>query len=216
MELPVFSIEGKEGGAAELNDAIFAIEPNETVIYEDVRRHMANKRQGTVKTKERSEVSGGGRKPYRQKGTGQARQGSIRSPLLVGGGTIFGPQPRKHSVRMTKKMRRLARKSALSIKVAEEQIKVVDDFSFDEPKTKQIVALLEALSIEEGQKVLILTEETDLTIYKSARNIPTVETVEANKPNTYQILDADVVVIQESAVAVLEQSIEPDLKETEA
>lgn len=212
MKLPIFTKEGAEGNEIELNDDIFAIEPNETVIYEDVRRHMANKRQGTVKTKERGDVRGGGRKAYRQKGTGQARRGSIRSPLLVGGGTVFGPQPRKHSVRMTKKMRRLARKSALSIKASEGAIKIVDDFTFDEPKTKKIVNILEALEIEDDQKTLILTESTDLIIYKSARNLPKVETLEANKPNTYQILDAQVIVIQESALDVLQESIEPNLK----
>lgn len=216
MKLPVFTKEGVEGNDIELNEDIFAIEPNETVVYEDVRRYMANQRQGTVKTKERGDVHGGGRKAYRQKGTGRARRGSIRSPLLKGGGTVFGPQPRKHSVKMTKKMRRLARKSALSVKAAEGALKIIDDFTFDEPKTKKIVERLEALEIEKDQKTLILTKETDLMIYKSTRNIPTVTTLEADKPNTYQILNADVIVIQESALDVLQESIEPNLKEAEA
>lgn len=216
MKLPIYTIEGEEGKKADLNDAIFAIEPNETVVYEDVRRHMANKRQGTVMTKERGDVRGGGRKAYRQKGTGQARRGTIRSPLLKGGGTVFGPRPRVHSVKMTKKMRRLARKSALSIKAAGDAIKIVDDFTFDEPKTKKIVEIFEALSIGTDKKVLILTKETDLIVYKSARNLPKVNALEANKPNTYQILNADVIIIQKSALDVLQESIEPELKEAKA
>jgi large subunit ribosomal protein L4 len=216
MKLPVFTIEGKKGdGKAELRDSIFAIEPNETVVYEDVRRHMANKRQGTASTKERGDVRGGGRKAYRQKGTGQARRGSIRSPLLKGGGTVFGPHPRTYSVRMTKKMRRLARKSALSIKASDEAIILVDDFSFDEPKTSKIVDMLKSLEIN-NKKVLILTAETDLVVYKSARNIPKVQVMEANKPTTYQILDAEVLLIQQSAVDVLQESIEPTSEEAAA
>lgn len=216
MKLPVFTREGKEGDKTELNDAVFAIEPNETVVYEDVRRFMANKRQGTVKTKERGEVRGGGRKAYRQKGTGMARRGSIRSPLLKGGGTVFGPQPRVHSVRMTKKMRRLARKSALSIKADAGAIKIVDDFTFNEPKTRKVVEILEALSIEKDKKVLLLTKETDMMVYKSVRNMPKVKVLEANKPNTYQILNADIVLIQQGALSVLQETVHPELKEAEA
>ena len=215
MKLPIYTTEGKDSGnKTELADSIFSIEPNETVIYEDVRRYMANQRQGTSKTKERGEVRGGGRKAYRQKGTGQARRGSIRSPLLVGGGTVFGPKPRNHSFTMTKKSKQLARKSALSIKASEDAVTVIDDFSFDEPKTRKVVDILEGLEID-GQKVLILTAETDKVLYKSARNIPKVQVLEANKPTTYQILNADVILIQESAVDVLQGSIET-VKEVEA
>ena len=215
MKLPIYTTEGKDSGSqAELAESIFSVEPNETVIYEDVRRYMANQRQGTAKTKERGEVRGGGRKAYRQKGTGQARRGSIRSPLLKGGGTVFGPKPRNYSFRMSKKSRQLARKSALSIKAEEDAIKVIDDFSFDEPKTRKVVDLLKGLELED-KKVLILTAETDEVIYKSARNIPNVEVLEANKPTTYQILDADVIVIQDSGVNVLQRSIEP-VEEVEA
>src|SRR5699024_8406799 len=184
--------------------------------YEDVRRFMANKRQGTVRTKERGDVRGGGRKVYRQKGTGQARRGSIRSPLLVGGGTVFGPTPRVHSVKMTKKMRRLARKSALSLKAADNAIKFVDDFTFEEPKTRRIIDLLEALDIDGNKKVLILTKETDMMIYKSSRNLQKVKTLEANKPNTYQIMNADILVIQKTALDDLQESIKPEFKEAEA
>lgn len=215
MKLPIYTTEGKDSGSkAELADSIFSVEPNETVIYEDVRRYMANQRQGTAKTKERGEVRGGGRKAYRQKGTGQARRGSIRSPLLKGGGTVFGPKPRDYSFRMSKKSRQLARKSALSIKAEEDAIKIIDDFSFEEPKTRKVVDILKGLELE-GKKVLILTAETDKIIYKSARNIPNVEVLEANKPTTYQILDADVILIQDSGVDILQGSIEP-VEEVEA
>lgn len=216
MKLPVLTTEGNEGDAeAELRDSIFKIEPNETVLYEDVRRFMANNRQGTASTKERGQVRGGGRKAYRQKGTGMARRGSIRSPLLKGGGTVFGPSPRTYSVRMTKNMRRLARKSAWSLKAEEDALFVVEDFTFDEPKTRKIIDILEALEIAD-KKVLILTAETDKVVYKSARNIPHVQVLEANKPNSYQILDADVIVIQEGALDILQESIEPTSEEAAA
>src|SRR5699024_808944 len=196
MKLPIYTTEGKESGnETELSDSIFSIQPNETVIYRDVRRHMANKRQGTSKTKERGEVRGGGRKAYRQKGTGRARRGSIRSPLLKGGGTVFGPKPKTYGVPMNKKMRRLARKSALATKAAEDAVVIIDDFSFEEPKTRKIVEILSYLNIQ-NEKVLLLTEETDKTIYKSARNLPNVNVLEANKPNSYQILDASVILVQ--------------------
>lgn len=215
MKLPIYTTEGKDSGnKAELADSIFDIEPNETVIYEDVRRYMANQRQGTANTKERGEVRGGGRKAYRQKGTGQARRGSIRSPLLKGGGTVFGPKPRDYSFSISKKSHKLARKSALSIKASEDALKIVDDFSFDVPKTRKVVDILKGLEVE-NNKVLILTAETDVNVYKSARNIPNVEVLEANKPTTYQILDADIILIQESAVEVLQGSIEP-VEEVEA
>lgn len=208
MELPILTTEGEDSGdKAELLDSIFGIEPNETVIYEDVRRYMANQRQGTANTKERGQVRGGGRKAYRQKGTGRARRGSIRSPLLKGGGTVFGPSPRDYSFQMSKNSRQLARKSAWSAKANDEAIKVISDFSWDEPKTRKVADILEALEIE-GKKILILTADTDKILYKSARNIPDVQVLEANKPTTYQILDAEVILIQESAIDVLQGSIE--------
>lgn len=213
MKLTIFKKNGKNSSKkAELRDSIFKIEPNETVVYEDVRRYMANQRQGTAKTKERAEVRGGGRKAYRQKGTGMARRGSIRSPLLKGGGTVFGPQPRNYSVKMTKKMRRLARKSALSVKAAEEAIYVIEDFKIEEPKTSTVAELLKALELD-GKKVLILTAETDLILYKSARNIPGAEVMEGYKPTTYHLLNADAILIQQSAVDVLQESVEPTASE---
>lgn len=216
MKLTIYKIDGKSSGKkAELNDSIFAIEPNETVLYEDVRRILANKRQGTASTKERGEVRGGGRKAYKQKGTGMARRGSIRSPLLKGGGTVFGPKPRDYTVRLTKKAKRLARKSALSLKAKDEAIIITKDFSFDEPKTKQVADILDAFELN-GKKVLILTPETDKNVYLSARNIPGISVIESNKPTSYQILNADVLVIQEGAVALLEETFEPKVEEEAA
>lgn len=208
MKLDIYKIDGsKSSKKAELNDTIFAVEPNEVVLYEDVRRHLANKRQGTAKTKERSEVTGSTKKMYRQKGTGNARRGDIKSPLLRKGGTVFGPKPRDYSFKLNKKTIQLARKSALSLKVNSEGIRIVEDFSFDEPKTSQVADMLNAFEVSD-KKVLILTADTDLNIYKSARNIPRVNVLEGYKPNTYQIMNADVILIQESALAILENSIE--------
>lgn len=208
MKLPIFTTKGKDSGdQIELADSIFGIEPNETAIYEDVRRYMANQRQGTSNTKERGQVRGGGRKAYRQKGTGQARRGSIRSPLLKGGGTVFGPSSRDYSFNLPKKTRQLARKSAWSAKVNDEAVTIIEDFTFDEPKTSKVADILGGLEIE-NKKVLILTAETDKIVYKSARNIPNVDVLEAGKPSTYQILDAEVILIQEGAVEILEGSFE--------
>ncbi len=216
MKLDIYKIDGsKSSKKAELSDSIFAIEPNEVVLYEDVRRHMANKRQGTASTKGRSEVTGSTKKLYRQKGTGNARRGSAKSPLLRKGGTTFGPKPRDYSFKLNKKVVQLARKSALSVKAAAESITVVNDFTFEAPKTKQVLDMLTAFELT-GKKVLILTPETDKSVYVSARNIPGVSVLEANKPNSYQILHADVIVIQEGAISVLENSIESNSEEVAA
>lgn len=216
MKLTIYKTDGKSSGKkAELSDSIFAIEPNETVLYEDVRRILASKRQGNAKTKERSEVRGGGRKAYKQKGTGMARRGSMRSPLLKGGGTVFGPRPRTYSVNLTKKAKRLARKSALSLKASEKAITVVQDFTFDEIKTKQIVDIFDALKLT-GKKVMLITKESDRNIYISARNIPGVQVIEAYKPNTYDIMNVDVILIQAGAIEALENSMEPKVEEVAA
>lgn len=216
MKLDIYKIDGsKTSKKAELSDSIFAIEPNETALYEDVRRHMANKRQGTHKTKGRSEVTGSTKKMYRQKGTGNARRGDIKSPILRGGGTIFGPQPRDYGFKLNKKVIQLARKSALSVKAGKEAITVVKDFTFDVPKTSEVANMLSAFKLE-GKKVLILTADTDMNVFKSARNILGVSVIEARKPNTYQILNADMIVIQESAVSILEETIEPKTEEAAA
>ncbi len=216
MKLTIYKTDGTSSKKkAELNEAIFGIEPNETVLYEDVRRILANRRQGTASTKERGEVRGGGRKAYKQKGTGMARRGSIRSPLLKGGGTVFGPKPRTYTVRLTKKAKRLARKSALSLKAAEEAIKVVENFTFDAPKTKQVSDLLDALELN-GKKVMIIVPETDKNLYLSARNIPGLSVVEANKPSTYEIMNADVLLFLEDSITVLESTFISNVEEEAA
>ncbi len=216
MKLTIFKTDGTASKKkVELNDAIFAVEPNETVLYEDVRRILANRRQGTAKTKERGEVRGGGKKAYKQKGTGMARRGTLRSPLLKGGGTVFGPKPRTYSVRLTKKAKRLARKSALSLKATEENIKVVETFSFDEPKTKSILQIITALELND-KKVLLLVSKTDKNVILSGRNIPGLMVAEANKPTSYDILNADAILFMEDAVPVLEQTFFEDKIEEEA
>lgn len=216
MNLEILNIDGsKSGETAQLNDDIFAILPNEVALYEDVRRHLANKRQGTAKTKSRSEVTGSTKKLYRQKGTGNARRGNIKSPLLRKGGTVFGPQPRDYSFKLNKKVIQLARKSALTIKTNEESIIIVNDFTFDAPRTKKIISVLSALDIS-SKKVLILTANPDHSIVKSASNLPFISVLEANKPNTYQILHADILLIQRSAIEVLENSISAKKEEVDA
>lgn len=207
MKLNVFKQDGTQSSSSvELNDAIFGVEPNDQLIYEDVRSYLANQRQGTAKVKGRSEVRGGGKKAFKQKGTGGARRGSLRSPLLKGGGTIFGPEPRDYVVRLTKKMRQLARKSALTYKAKESAIVVVEDFTFDAPKTKSLNTIVSALNLTD-RKVLLLTAGTDKNLYLSGRNEKKITVLEAGKPSTYEILHADVLVIQASAIAVLEATL---------
>ena len=207
MKVSVYKTDGtKSTKKVELDDSIFNIEPNDTVIYEDVRSYMANKRQGTAKTKGRTEVRGGGRKAYRQKGTGNARRGSIRSPLLKGGGTVFGPKPRDYSVRITKKMRQLARKSALTYKAREEAIRVIENFDYDEPKTSKMVEMMQALELT-GKKVLLLTAGLKPNIYKSGRNVQKLNILEANNLFTYAVLNADVLLIQEDAINLIAENL---------
>lgn len=206
MKINVLKIDGTESGSSvELNDQIFQIEPNDQILYEDVRSYLAAQRQGTAKTKGRTEVRGGGKKAFKQKGTGGARRGSLRSPLLKGGGTVFGPQPRDYVIRLTKKMKQIARKSALTYKANDNAIIVVEDFTFEAPKTKEMLKVVDALKLA-GKKVLFLTAGTDKSVYLSARNIPKVQTLEAYKPSSYEILHADVLVIQKSAVETLEST----------
>jgi len=207
MKVSIFNTDGKKSkNSVELNDEIFAIEPNEVVIYEDVRRIMAAKRQGTHSTKGRSEVTGSTKKLYRQKGTGNARRGNIKSPLLRKGGTVFSPKPRKYTCKLNKKVVQLARKSALSMKMASESILVTTDFTYETPSTKAVSAMLSAFELD-GKKVTILIAESDVIVFKSARNIPRVQVVVASSLNTYQILNSDVILIQESAVNTLENSV---------
>ncbi|MGQ9797807.1 MAG: 50S ribosomal protein L4 [Ignavibacterium sp.] len=204
MTIDVLKIDGsKSGEKIELSKDIFAIEPNDHAIYLDVKAYLANQRQGTHKAKERGEVRGGGKKPWKQKGRGVARAGTIRSPLWVGGGTIFGPRPRDYRQDLPKKVKQLARKSALSYKVKDGQLVVVEDFSFDKPKTKDFVNVLESLNLA-GKKVLLLTGDYKPEVYKSGRNIPKVQILEAAKATTYDILNNQILVMEKSAVNVIE------------
>ncbi len=206
MKREVYKIDGtKSGEYVELRPDIFEIKPNDHAIYLAVKAYLANQRQGTHKTKTRGEVRGGGRKPWPQKHTGRARAGSIRSPLWVGGGTVFGPVPRDYSLDLPKKVKQLARKSALSYKAKDEQIIVVEDFTFEEPKTKKMVEILKAFNLL-NKKVLLLTPNTDLNVYKSGRNIPGLNILEAYKASTYDILNNQAILIQKSAVEVLQNT----------
>ncbi len=207
MLLKVLTKTGADSGETiELNPAIFEIEPNDHAIYMDVRSIMANQRQGTHKVKSRGEVRGGGRKPYRQKGTGAARRGSQRSPLLVGGGAIFGPRPHDYVVKVNKKVKQLARKSALSYKAKESAIIVVEDFKLEQIKTKEIATVLKNLGLKD-KKTLFLTAGKDEVIYKSGRNIPYLTVLEAQKASTYDILNCKTLLLQKSAVKVLEENL---------
>jgi large subunit ribosomal protein L4 len=203
MLLDLYKIDGTlSGEKIELSDDIFGIEPNDHVIYLSVKAYLANQRQGTHKSKERAEVRGGGKKPWRQKGRGGARAGTIRSPLWVGGGTIFGPKPRDYRQTLPRKVKLLAKKSALSYKVKDEQLVVVEDFNFEKPKTKDFSAMLKALKIE-NKKVLLLTNGKLENVWKSGRNIAKVSVLESSKVSTYQILNNQVLVIQKSAAETM-------------
>ena len=207
MELSVLNIKGQETGRkVALNDAIYAIEPNDHAIYLDVKLIMANQRQGTAKSKERSEVSGSTRKLGRQKGGGGARRGDINSPVLVGGGRVFGPKPRDYSFKLNKKVRQLARKSALTYKAQENALVVVEDFTFDAPKTKEMVEILKNLKVSD-KKVLFVMPGADKVVYLSARNIERVQVMAATALNTYKVLNADVMVVAESALAVIDGNL---------
>ncbi|MBL8000145.1 MAG: 50S ribosomal protein L4 [Candidatus Kapabacteria bacterium] len=199
MKVDVLSISGQKSGEVELPDDIFGIEPNEHVMYQAVRVYLAHQRQGTHKTKTRTEVSGGGKKPWKQKGRGTARAGSSRSPVWVGGGTVFGPKPHKYTIDIPRKMKRLARKSAFSCRASEQNIIVVEDFTFNDYKTKNMVAMLKALNIS-GEKALVLLPETIQNVVLSGRNIPKLKTAPADKISTYDILNHKKIVITKSAI----------------
>ncbi len=194
------------GRKVSLNDAIYAIEPNDHAIYLDVKLILANQRQGTAKSKERSEISGSTRKLGRQKGGGGARRGDINSPVLVGGGRVFGPQPRDYGFKLNKKVRQLARKSALSYKAQDNAIIVVDDIKLDAPKTKDFVEILNNLKVAD-KKALFVLSGADKVVYLSARNIQRVNVMPASALNTYKVLDADVMVVTEGAVNVIEGNL---------
>ncbi len=199
----VFDMEGKKVSETELNDAVFGITPNEAVMHACVVNYLANQRQGTQSTLTRTEVAGGGRKPYRQKGTGHARQGSIRAPQWYHGGVALGPKPRSYRFSLNKKVRRLAMLSAFSTKVQDETIRVVDRLAMDDYKTKTIVKMLEGLGI--NGKALIVTAEADKLVYRSANNIPGVKTAAVNTLNVYDILNYDAFIVSKDAVAKIEE-----------
>lgn len=204
MELSVLDKNGKETGKkVALNDAIYAIEPNDHVLWLDVKLYLANQRQGTHKTKERSEMSGSTRKLIRQKGGGGARRGDINSPVLVGGARVFGPKPRDYGFKLNKKVRVLARKSALTAKAKENQILVVEDLSFDSPKTKDFVALAKNLQVAD-KKILLVLPDQNKNVYLSARNLERVKVVKASDLNTYSILNCTSLVLAESSVAIID------------
>ena len=204
MEVSVLNIKGQETGRkVNLNEAIFGIEPNDHVIYLDVKQYMANQRQGNAKSKERSEISGSTRKLGRQKGGGGARHGDINSPLLRGGGRVFGPTPRDYSFKLNKKVKQLARKSALTYKAQENAIIVLEDFTLEAPKTQEFVAIAKNLKVD-GKKILLVMPEANKNVYLSARNLQKAQVVEAASVNTYKVLDADVLVITEKSLEVID------------
>ena len=206
MELSVYNIKGEDTGRkVTLSDAIFGIEPNDHAIYLAVKQFMANKRQGTHKSKERSEVSGSTRKLIRQKGGGGARRGDINSPVLVGGGRVFGPKPRDYSFKLNKKVKALARKSALSYKAKNNAIVVVEDFTFETPKTKDFVTITKNLKLADKKLLMVLPENNKL-VYLSSRNLEKTKVVTASELNTYDVLNAVNLVLTEKSVAVVENN----------
>ncbi|MDA9563206.1 50S ribosomal protein L4 [Flavobacteriales bacterium] len=204
MEVAVYDKSGKKTSKkAKLNDTVFGIEPNDHLIYLDVRSYRASNRQGTHKSKERAEIAGSTKKIKKQKGTGTARAGSIKSPVFRGGGRVFGPQPRDYDFKLNKKVKQLARKSALTYKAKESAICVIEDFSFDGPQTKAMVALLSNMALE-GRKTMVVLNEKDNNVYLSSRNLQDVKVVTVSELNTYNIVDANNVVITSGAVKQIE------------
>ena len=207
MELSIFNIKGEETGKkVQLSDAVFGIEPNDHAIYLDVKQFMANNRQGTHKSKQRSEIAGSTRKLGRQKGGGGARPGDIKSPVRLGGGRIFGPVPRDYSFKLNKKLKQLARKSALSLRAKNEQIIVLDAINFDAPKTKTFLQALQALKIAD-KKALFVTTEINENLFLSARNLQKVNVMNVNELNTYAIMNAGVVVLLPETITAIEATL---------
>lgn len=204
MDINVLDIKGQETGRkVTLSESVFGIEPNDHVIYLDVKQYMADQRQGTHKSKERSEVSGSTRKLGRQKGGGGARRGDINSPVLVGGGRVFGPKPRDYRFKLNKKVKNLARRSALSYEAQEQAILVVEDFNFEAPKTKDFVNIAKNLKVD-GKKLLLLLPEANKNVFLSARNLQKAHVMVAKDVNTYKILDADVLIVTENSLKAVE------------
>ncbi|WP_257658464.1 50S ribosomal protein L4 [Parapedobacter lycopersici] len=206
MEVNVLDISGKETGAkVQLPESVFAVEPNDHAIYLDVKQYLANQRQGTHKSKQRNEIAGSTRKLHKQKGTGGARAGSIKSPLFNGGGRIFGPQPRDYSFKLNKKLKSLARKSALSYKAKENNIVVLDDVNFDSIKTKHYVNLVNSLKVA-GEKTLLVLAEQNNNVYLSSRNLKQAKVITANELNTYDVLNAGKLLLTKASVKTLEEA----------
>ncbi|KAB8154120.1 LSU ribosomal protein L4P [Kordia periserrulae] len=207
MEVAVLDINGKETGRkANLSDAVFAIEPNDHAVYLDVKQYLANQRQGTHKAKERAEIAGSTRKIKKQKGTGTARAGSIKNPLFKGGGRVFGPRPRSYSQKLNKNVKRLARKSALTLKAKSESIIVVEDFNFDAPKTKNFINVLKALGLDSKKSLFVLGDSNN-NVYLSSRNLKTSEVVTSSELSTYKIVNANSVVIFEGSLEGIESNL---------
>jgi large subunit ribosomal protein L4 len=205
MELSVLNIKGEDTGRkVTLSDSIFGIEPNDHAIYLDVKQYMANQRQGTHKSKERSEMSGSTRKLIRQKGGGGARRGDINSPVLVGGARVFGPRPRDYSFKLNKKVKSLARKSALAYKAKDNAIVVVEDITMDTPKTKEFISIAKNLNVAD-KKILLVLSENNKYIYLSSRNLDKTSVISASELNTYKVLDAANLILTESSVAIIEK-----------
>ncbi|MXV16127.1 50S ribosomal protein L4 [Hufsiella ginkgonis] len=207
MEVNVFNIAGKETGAkVQLSDAIFGIEPNDHAVYLDVKQYLANQRQGTHKSKQRNEIAGSTRKLYKQKGTGGARAGSIKSPLFNGGGRVFGPQPRDYSFKLNKKLKALARKSALTYKAKDNNIVVLEDFTFDAVKTKSYIKMVTDLNVA-GEKTLLVLPAANQTVYLSSRNIKKAKVITADQLNTYDVLNAGKLLLTAGSVKTLEEAL---------
>ncbi len=207
MELNVLNINGQPTGRkVTLNESIFGIEPNDHVLWLDVKQYRANQRQGTAKAKERSEITGSTRKLIRQKGTGGARRGDIKSPVVRGGGRIFGPKPRDYSFKLNHKVKLLARKSALTYKAQDDAIIVVEDFTIETPKTKEFLNIAKNLQVD-GKKILLVLPEDNKSVYLSARNLQNAVVMGAKSINTYKVLDADVLVLAESALQKIEETL---------
>ena len=207
MEVKVLDINGKDTGRkVQLSDSVFAIEPNKHAVYLDVKQYLANQRQGTHKAKERAEVAGSTRKIKKQKGTGTARAGSAKNPLFKGGGTVFGPRPRSYSFKLNKNLKRLARKSALSLKVNESNLVVVEDFTFETPNTKNFINVLKALGLE-NKKSLFVLGDTNKNVYLSSRNLKASSVVTTSELSTYAILNANNVVLLEGSLEGIEENL---------
>ncbi|MEQ3691390.1 MAG: 50S ribosomal protein L4 [Flavobacterium sp.] len=207
MEVKVVDFNGKDTGRkVQLSDSVFAIEPNNHAVYLDVKQYLANQRQGTHKAKERAEVTGSTRKIKKQKGTGTARAGSIKNPLFKGGGTVFGPRPRSYSFKLNKNLKRLARKSALSIKAKESNLIVVEDFSFEAPNTKNFINVLKALGLE-NKKSLFVLGDSNKNVYLSSRNLKASSVVSSSELSTYTILNTNSLVVLEGAIGEIEENL---------